>query len=200
MRAPCPGLWELGPSTLPKLTVSLYVIRHESKDYLKRSEPDAWQRGCWKSSVTARFPLGSIEAGPQHGPSDVPEPPAWQRTPPAALCLGSGGRLRKPSVEHPANLCLLSPGRCRATSQRLMLGASLCLKNRIWHCDSSHMKRKCLKVFAGKLMSPLTGLKQMPWHRITLPLFCVFSFSSRRPASNLKWKILAGDQVFLAMP
>lgn len=97
VRAPCPGLWELGPCTLPNQTVSLRGICHELKDYLKRREPAALQFGCLKTSVTAGFPLVSKRVAlPLVWAPDVPQPSAWQRPPQTALFLEVGLRLSKP--------------------------------------------------------------------------------------------------------
>lgn len=109
--------------------------------------------------------------------------------------------------DHPANL---RPGFFRQvlcyTFRKAYTGCVTVLKNRIWHRDSFHINllvlkhKEMLKVFTGKFISPFTELKQMAWHHITLPLFRAFSFSSLCSSSNLKWKIPAGDPVFLVVP
>lgn len=130
VRAPCPGLWELGPCTLPKLTVSLYSICHELKDYLERREPDALQFGCLTTSVTAGFPLVATEAGvaPRVGTGRAP---AHGLAGPPRDCSTCGGRRQavKPEVTTLPIYGLVSSGRsCATPSERLMLDASPRLK------------------------------------------------------------------------
>lgn len=98
VRAPCPGLWELGPCTLPKVTVSLYGICHKLKDYLKRREHDALQFSCLKTSITAGFPLMATVAGiaPRVGTGCTPALGMAETPPQTAPCLEGGGRLCKP--------------------------------------------------------------------------------------------------------
>lgn len=52
---------------------------------------------------------------------------------------------------------------------------------------------------AGKFISLFTELKLMAWYCIALPLFVHSIFSPLFSASNLKWKIPAGDPVFSAV-
>lgn len=201
VRAPCPGFWELGPQMLPKLTVLLYGICHELKDHLKRREADALQFSCLKTSITAGFLLLSMEAGMYPSP--------WHSRDPPQDCSILGGRRQAVQAvrDHPDNLW---PGFFRQvlcyTFRKACTGCVTVLKNRLWHHDSFCINllvrntKKCLEVFAGKFISLLTELKQMSWHCITLPLFHAFSFSSLCSASNLKWKIPAGDPVFLVVP
>lgn len=147
VRAPCPGLWELGPCTLPNLTVSLHGICQELKDYLKRREPDALQFGCLKTSVTAGFPLVSKEGSiaPRGGTRctpvlDMAEPP------PDCPVLGGRTQAEQAIGEHPANLW---PGFFRqvlcSTFRKAYGGCVTVLKNRIWHRASRRINLFVLK-------------------------------------------------------
>lgn len=99
VRASCPGLWELGPCTLPKLTVSLYGICHELKNYLKRREPDDLPFSCLKTSVTAGFLLTAMVACIAQ-----PQPSAWQTPPPDCSMLEGRRQAVQAIGDHPANL------------------------------------------------------------------------------------------------
>lgn len=147
MRAPCPGLWELGPCTIPKLTVSLYGICHELKDCLKRREHDALQFSCSKTSTAAGFPLVSVEAGvaPRVG---MGRAPAHGAAGPPRDCSMFGGRRQavQATGDHPANL---RPGFSRQvlcyTFRKAYAGCVTVLKNRIWHHDSFHINLLVLR-------------------------------------------------------
>lgn len=101
VRALCPGLWEPGPCTLPKLTVSLYSVCHELKGYLKRREPNALQFSCLKTSIPAGFPHVATEAGvaPHVGTERT-----HGRAPPDHSTLGGRRQAVQAMGDHPAHL------------------------------------------------------------------------------------------------
>lgn len=83
MRAPCQGLWESSPLSLPKATVPPHHTCYDLKNLPKSREPNALLS---KTSITPEFTLMSMEPGIA---PHVSQPLAWH-SPSNSQCLPEG--------------------------------------------------------------------------------------------------------------
>lgn len=95
VRAPCPGLWELGAFTLPKPTVSLC---HLSRIERLSQKKWTWRLAVWLLEVIPHCttPIGVHRTWPSAWTLRCTRAPSMAENPQSALCLEGGGGLCKP--------------------------------------------------------------------------------------------------------
>lgn len=95
VRAPCPGLWQLGAFTLPKLTVSLC---HLSRIERLSQKKWTWRLAIWLLEVIPHCttPIGVHRTWPSAWTLRCTRAPSMAENPQSALCLEGGGGLCKP--------------------------------------------------------------------------------------------------------